>query len=223
MDRLYDSLESLLPTDVSCAAGLVADHTAELFEIERAALGDVVPKRRNEFSSGRVYARAALAALNCPRCPIGVGADRRPNWPSGYIGSISHSSVWCTAVVGRDQRYVGIGVDIESDEPLDSPVRENICRRDEPTGVVDIHGHAIDSAKLIFVLKEAAYKAYHPGTSSFLDFHDLRITIAAPRGMFQAEIVRPGAPSLAGRRRFGGRFTWIGQHLLAAVAIENNG
>jgi hypothetical protein len=39
--------------------------------------------------------------------------------------------------------------------------------------------------------------------------------------MFQAEIVRPDAPSLAGRRRFDGRFTWIGRHLMAAVAIEN--
>jgi 4'-phosphopantetheinyl transferase EntD len=117
------------------------------YGLERAALDRAAPKRRNEFSSGRVYARAALAALDCPRCPIGVGADRLPHWPSGYIGSISHCSVWCTAAAGRDRRYAGIGVDIESDEPLPAAMQENICRPDEAEGVLDIHGYAVDSAK----------------------------------------------------------------------------
>jgi 4'-phosphopantetheinyl transferase EntD len=221
MGGLCDVLKSLVPTDVACAAGPVADHSAALFALEHAALVDAVPKRRREFSSGRVYARAALAALNCPRLPISVGRDRQPHWPRGYIGSISHSDRWCVAVAGRDDRYVGIGVDIDSDAAIDAPLRERICRFDEEDGPLQMDGRAIDKTKAIFVLKEAVYKAYYPGTFRFLDFHDIRVTLVPPRGLFHAEIVGSDIPSLAGRRHFSGHFGCFDRHLVAAVAIAS--
>jgi enterobactin synthetase component D / holo-[acyl-carrier protein] synthase len=70
MSSLRSLLRRLLPGDVSCAAGPVADHAARLFDAERAIIEKAAAKRRDEFSSGRVSARTALADLGFPSCPI---------------------------------------------------------------------------------------------------------------------------------------------------------
>ena len=222
MNRLCNWAERLLPADVACAAGPVADHDAALFEVERAAVAKAAPKRRHEFSSGRFYARAALGALGAPHCPIAVAADRRPLWPDGYVGSISHSGQWCVAIAGRGDRYVGIGIDIERVDAAAAAVRDDICRPDEEHGAVAVDGEPVDAANVIFVIKEAVYKAYYPSVLRFLDFHDLRVTLPAAPGTFAVELVGSGVPSLAGRRRFTGGFGRVDDYVVAAMAAENS-
>src|SRR5207248_2715445 len=150
------------------------------------------------------------------------GSDRRPLWPDGFVGSISHSDLFCAAVAGRTDRYAGIGIDIDIDEAVSAPIRQMICRADEDDGFVHVEGRSIDATKLIFVVKEALFKAYYPASRNFLDFHDVRIVISAHAGVFEAEIVRLTGPSLSGRRHYGGRFSRIGNHLVAAVAIMHD-
>lgn len=132
----------------------------EAEQIERANA-----KRKAEFSAGRAAARAALGM---PEQVIEVGKSRAPIWPTGYCGSISHSKTRCVAIVGSSQTYLGIGVDIELDTPLNDDLRESI--------LCDCERSASGSEAIqIFSMKEAFYKALSPHLDRILTFHDVHI------------------------------------------------
>ena len=92
-----------------CAPGAVAD----LLPQEAACLGDAVPERAAEFAAGRQCARRALAELGIMNFALVAGADRRPTWPDSIVGSITHTTGLCAAVVGRRSHFRGLGVDSE--------------------------------------------------------------------------------------------------------------
>jgi 4'-phosphopantetheinyl transferase EntD len=218
MNGLVNFLRSMLPDDVACAAGTLDEVRADLFDIERNAISRAVAKRRREFRAGRSYARAALAVLGCPPQPIPVGADRRPIWPNGFIGSISHCDQVCAAVAARSEAYAGVGIDIEGDEPVDDGMRALICRPEERQRAAAVT-LSTDGAKLLFVVKEAVFKAYYPATGAFLDFHDVSVDLDERSQAFAATIVGGDKPTLANSRCFLGRISRIEGHLVAAVAI----
>ena len=137
MTDLNDLLKSMLPHDIAFAAGAIEHADFGLFDIESAVVSGAVAKRRREFGAGRAYARAALAALACPPQPIPAAADRRPIWPRGFIGSISHCDHLCAAIVGRSAAYLGLGIDIDDDTPLEDAMRDIICRHDKRRRVAD--------------------------------------------------------------------------------------
>ena len=70
-----------------------------LFPEEEALVAGAVTKRREEFAAGRNAARAALAGLGPPPCPLLRAGRRAPAWPQGIVGSITHCSGFCCAVV----------------------------------------------------------------------------------------------------------------------------
>jgi 4'-phosphopantetheinyl transferase EntD len=221
MTGLNELLKSMLPGDVAFAAGAIADAGVDLFDVESAAVAGAVAKRRREFGAGRTYARAALAGLACPPQPIPVGTDRRPIWPRGFIGSISHCDHLCVAIAGRSEAYAGLGIDIEDDKPVEEGMRAIICRPDErqraPAGRL-----STDGAKLSFVVKEALFKAYYPATSAFLDFHEVSVELDERCQAFTATLVSDDKPALAHSRCFAGRVGRVEGHLVAVVAIARN-
>jgi 4'-phosphopantetheinyl transferase EntD len=213
--RLQETLAAMLPTDVAFAGGTL-DVGDDLFAVEIKAIDMAVRKRRREFCAGRAYARRALAALGCPAQPLVVGPAREVIWPPGFVGSITHSDQGCIAIVARRKNYCGIGVDLESDQPLrDDDLRALICRPEERS-IVWTGG---DLTKLLFVIKEAVYKAYYPGAGFFLEFSDLSVQIDAAQQRFRAELVRGEAPALAGHRCFAGGFGCWQNHLIATVVV----
>jgi 4'-phosphopantetheinyl transferase EntD len=221
MTGLNELLKSMLPDDVAFAAGAVAHAGVDLFDVESAAIAGAVAKRRREFGAGRAYARAALAGLSCPPQPIPVGTDRRPIWPRGFIGSISHSDHLCVAIAGRSEAYAGLGIDIEDDKPVEEGMRAIICRPDEMQRVAAAR-LSTDGAKLVFVVKEAVFKAYYPATSAFLDFHEVSVELDERSYAFKATLVRDDKPALAHGRCFLGRVGRVEGHLVAVVAIARN-
>jgi 4'-phosphopantetheinyl transferase EntD len=218
MTGLIDLLKSMLPPDVAFAAGAIADGGVDLFDVERSAVSGAVAKRQREFAAGRVYARAALAALACPPQAIPAAADRRPIWPRGFVGSISHCDHLCAAIVGRSAAYLGLGIDIDDDTPLEDGLRDIICRPDERRIVAE-NGLSADGAKLLFVVKEAVFKAYYPATSAFLDFHEVSVELDERNRSFTATLVAAEKPSLADSRCFQGRVGRVQGHLIAVVAV----
>jgi 4'-phosphopantetheinyl transferase EntD len=218
MTALPDLLKSMLPPDVAFAAGRVEDARGELFAVEREAVARAVEKRRREFAAGRAYARVALGALGCPPQAIPVAPDRQAVWPVGYVGSISHTDRLCAAIVGRAEAYAGLGIDLEHDAPLKDDLRHMICRPEE-RGEAGVPG--ADAGKLVFVAKEAVFKAYYPATRTFLEFHDVAVAFDAPAQSFEARLVGD-KPAVAGLRRFSGRFGRVDGHIVAVVVIARN-
>jgi 4'-phosphopantetheinyl transferase EntD len=213
-------LQSVLPCGAASAGGgLLSLSDAPLFPVEETSVARAVSKRRTEFRTGRTYARAALAALGCAPAPIPVGESRQPVWPNGFLGSISHSGPICASVVGRSKYFAGLGLDFELDEALETDLYPLICREDELYLKQYLAGTAIDPGKLLFVIKEAVYKAYFPGAGVFLDFQDVKVEIDPARTGFQALLVNSSAPSLAGRRQLAGTYAHIDRYLIAFIAV----
>lgn len=218
MTGLNDLLRSMLPHDIAFAAGAIEHAGFDLFDVESLALSGAVAKRRREFTAGRTYARAALAALACPPQPIPPAADRRPIWPHGFVGSISHCDHLCAAIVGRSAAYVGLGIDIDDDTPVEDGLRDIICRPDERQRLT-APGLSADAAKLLFVMKEAVFKAYYPATNAFLDFHEVSVELDERSRSFRATLVAADKPELADSRCFLGCVGRVEGHLVAVVAI----
>lgn len=214
MTCLQQAIAAVLPGDVAVAGGTIEAAAEALFPIEAAAIARAVDKRRREFTAGRTYARQALALLGCPPGPIPMASDRRAIWPPGFIGSISHSRHLCAAIAAASNRYIGLGLDVEDDTPIeDQALRDRICRPEEKAS------NGLDRSKLLFVIKEAVFKAYFPEGGAFLDFDDVSVTLDFARQSFTAVLIRPEIPRLAGRAAFAGGFRCTEQHIIAAMAI----
>jgi len=103
----------------------------DLFEIEERCILNAVRKRRDEFAAGRGAARRALSMLDIPSMPIPRADDRRPIWPGGIVGSISHAENVAAAIVGRAEDIDGVGLDIEAAAPLKKELLRHILTAEE--------------------------------------------------------------------------------------------
>lgn len=159
-------------------------------ELERA-----VPKRRAEFRAGRrcvteLYRRAGL---NLPL--PGWRETGGPLWPSGWIGSISHSRNRAAACLASRQRVHAIGLDLEYVMPEATAlrVRDSILHAAETAA-------SAERLTLIFSFKESLYKALHPLLQRFIGFDEVRVeTVESGRIGFEpvGELARQwpaGAP-----------------------------
>src|SRR5690606_27457336 len=98
------------------------------------------------------------------------GADRQPLWPDGIVGSITHSANRCVVVAGRTSRFLGVGVDLETNE-----VPPHLA----PTTLSATE--AIDDLRtplrLKFSAKESIFKCVFPKSESFLEYCDVAVDV----------------------------------------------
>jgi 4'-phosphopantetheinyl transferase EntD len=216
---LLDLLKSFLPHGIAVAGGPIDVKGVSGFETEELTLGRAVLKRRHEFRAGRAYARAALTVLGVKPCDIPVGELRQPVWPPGIVGSISHTDKLSFAIAARSVNFRALGIDLEGDDALDPDLIALVCRPEE----LQAHGNrgrsGMDEAKLCFVIKEAFFKAYFPGTGAFLEFEDVSVTIDMYNQSFHAKLIAQSKPSLAGSRALSGHFGQGCGHLFAIAAM----
>jgi len=114
---LLEAWRVLLPPCVKVSAGPLLNHTAPLTFTEGASAGIVDGERLRELQSGRVYAKAALSMLGVNDAELPIGPDRAPQWPNGFVGSITHvrngGGSHVAAAVGRACDVQAIGIDVE--------------------------------------------------------------------------------------------------------------
>jgi len=167
-------LRSLAPATVRTGARRIdPSHCTALHAEEHQFVRRAVPKRRNEFATGRLLLRELLDHDGV----IGVAPSRAPSWPAGTRGSLAHDRHHAVAAVTRDHRISAIGIDIEPSYELSSELAGAILRPEE---------RAMD-AHLVFALKEAAYKAWSSLGGRMLEHHD--VVVSTEGGRFEARIV----------------------------------
>jgi 4'-phosphopantetheinyl transferase EntD len=202
---LRHSAGSLLPGSVCVGASLGAEPGLLFMEELRAVMG-AVPARVREFAGGRMAARAALDRLGLRDHPVPMAPDRSPVWPDGVRGSITHAGGLCLAAVTRDPEILGLGIDLEPDDPLPSEVLAEVVLDDE---------RGLD-ARFVFSAKEAVYKALFPQVGRVFGFDAVRI--AARDAGFLATTTMPLGP-IPGGTRIVGRAARLHGFFLTAVAI----
>lgn len=212
-------LDALFPEGVATVLSLAPDAAEPLSPVEAAFTTSFAPVRLAEFRHGRACARRALLRLGATPSDIPVGAHREPIWPAGIVGSISHAGAAAAAVVARATALRSVGLDIERAGALEPGLAARICTAEELRRYATGGASPGEAEMLVFVLKEAAYKALWPCIGRFLDFHDLEVTLDRARGAFTVASRSAACPApLAAALE--GRFARHGELLAAGVALR---
>ena len=149
---------------------------ALLFPAERECVKRAVAKRVQEFAAGRLCARRALAEFGIHDFQLLAAPDRQPIWPSSMVGSITHTSGYCLAVLAPGSRLRALGVDSERVDAVGRELWPTIGGPAESAWCASLPSEEQSAAMaLLFCAKEAFYKCQYPLTEEWLDFHDLRI------------------------------------------------
>ena len=178
---------------------------------DETAFADPRPGARVEVrrasGAARIAARRLLHELGAdeaaplPRLPSGA-----PAWPAGIVGSLAHDEAFALAAAARGGRLVGLGVDVEPAEPLPAEIVDMVVSAAERRET----GNDGVAQRLIFVAKEAVYKAIHPLDGTWLDFPDIEIRLAD-----QTATLRDGR-----RLRV---IPFAGERLIAVALVEASG
>ncbi|HEY4073762.1 MAG TPA: 4'-phosphopantetheinyl transferase superfamily protein [Herbaspirillum sp.] len=169
-----------LPASVYLAGGDAAVVTADIIANSSTSLplplGKASPKRKTDYLAGRHYAVAALRAAGCEDAtPPAMGEDRLPQWPAGWLGSITHSNGEAMAAVGNAGVTRLLGIDVET--LIDPASVDGIAALVALEGELALfEDHTPSQAlTLLFSAKESLYKALYPDTRRFMDFSAARI------------------------------------------------
>lgn len=196
-----------------------APAAADLFPVEREHMANAVASRVREFAAGRSCARAGLAVLGAMHAALPPGPDRRPQWPSGVVGSISHTHDYCVAVLGRTARFSAIGVDAERVQDVDPSVWPLTLRAEEIARLDGLDERARQRhAAIAYCAKEAFYKFQYELTRSWLDFED--VSVDAVGHAFEVTVHAPSHAIHQIRSRWSGKFSIDDTLVIAAIAAE---
>ena len=176
---LSDLAASLFDTETRVGVARISDcDPRTLFESEVRGIRNAVASRAREFAAGRTAARQALGQS----VAIDTALDRTPLWPNGVAGSITHAAGFAVAAVSR--RASMVGLDLEPHEDLPEEIIETVLSPSERTRVGDLR-----EARLVFSLKECAYKAQFPLTRQIFGFDGFEVAWSS--GKFEAEFRQP--------------------------------
>lgn len=169
-----------------------------------------VPTRQLEFISGRLCACAALRAAGLAAPPaVGMGRDRAPLWPPGYVGSITHAGGFAWAVATPRSLLRSLGVDLER-VPDASAANELLPQLLAP-GEAPPQIPGWDEPRriaLAFSAKESAYKCLAAFGASELGFQDLQLTAVEPEAAsLRMRLLRAFAPHLRAGLELAGGFS----------------
>ena len=213
-------IERILPSGVACAEAFSDAPGTVLFPEEEALVVRAVERRRHEFATARDCARRALAALGVTPLPILRGERGAPQWPPGFVGSITHCTGYRAAAVARASDVLTIGVDAEPNDSLPERVLQLVSLPAERTMVRDL-ATAVPSIcwdRLLFSAKESVYKAWFPPTRRWLDFTDADIAIDPADGTFHAHLLID-SPVVGLRRHTGFTGRWLAEQGLILTAV----
>jgi len=173
LQKSFDALA--LPGVVLGHRLIVPGDDLELRPDEKAAFSKSVEKVRRASGAARIVARRLMAQLGYPEQSVTKSAGGAPIWSPGLVGSLAHSSDVAVAALARHADFASLGIDIEPAEPLHAHLLDLVATPTERHAIA----HDPCGGRLLFVIKEAVYKAVYPLDAIFLEHHDVEVNIAA--------------------------------------------
>lgn len=195
-------IEALFDGPVAAAELRGEGDRQALFEAEREGQARWAHKRVVEFAAGRQCAHEALRRLGVQPVPLLRQPDRRPGWPPGIVGSITHSHGFGAAVVAHDHAMRSVGLDVEVAGAVEPDLWPRILTPQEMSWL-QCQPAAVQRllASVVFSAKEAFYKCQYGVTARFLEFAEAQLSMDWPgQGASQWALrVEGGGVALAGR------------------------
>lgn len=190
-------------------------------------LTTAIAKRRLEFLAGRFCAQAALAGLGIgAQDTLEISQSKAPKWPTGVIGSITHTKNYAAAVVGKSTTWQGLGIDseviVEDSKP--TSLIKHVCidgefeklARDYEMGISELF-------TLIFSAKESLFKAINPIVNKFFGFKGASLDRLSPEeGSFIVRLQTTLSPGFQAGYEYKGYYTTTGNRIMTYVFIRNS-
>jgi 4'-phosphopantetheinyl transferase EntD len=149
-----------------------------LFETEAKTVS-ALPDKRRASGSARIVGRALLKELGVAEQPIPRRISGAPLWPDGVTGSFAHDHLVAVAALAPSRDVAALGIDVEPAVALPADMLDLVSTPKERLG---IDGDPM-RGRVLFVVKEAVYKAVHPHDGKFLDYHDIEVDLAANKAV----------------------------------------
>lgn len=136
-------------------------------------------KRQAEYIAGRYCAIQALTDTaepnSRPELQIPIDDNRRPQWPLGTLGSISHSRDRAIAIAARDTDFSGLGIDCETllSDTAAAEIAPWVVQRNDLSCKIEVSLSYGLWVTLIFSAKESLFKALAPTHKKYIDFGQL--------------------------------------------------
>lgn len=214
----------LFPDGVAAAEMRETADPGLLYPEEAVSVERAVAKRIGEFAAGRACARLALAEIGIHDFAIRTAKDRQPLWPTGVIGSITHTTGFYAAVAARVGDLIAIGLDCEVVGKITSDIWESISRPEEMQWIQSLPPpQQAAGVALIFAAKEAFYKCQYPLTAEWLDFHDIRVQAlgwGSEASEFVIEPIRALVIEPIAATPMVGRYVLHDQFILSGIALR---
>jgi enterobactin synthetase component D len=207
-----------IPEDICLVLTDSHSQSDVLFDIETDYSDKVVPKRKNEFITGRMCARKALQHFGVSPVPIPIGDNREPLWPEGFVGSITHCEGLYAAAVARSSQYRSIGIDAENIQSFSSDVTDMILTDIEKSWYQDDFSEESTTC-IIFSAKESVFKCLFPVVKHSIDFLDIEVSLDSVRQSFCAILPSPLATKV-GRKSLEGICSMDECHVFTAVFLN---
>jgi len=168
--------------DAMAVPGILVDHRLiadgdelALLPEEMGAFTGSVIKVRRASGAARIVARQLLSRFGHAPRAIPRSTAGMPVWPDGIVGSLAHDAEVAIAAMAARHEFLSVGVDVEPAEPLDPSLLDIVATAKERERAQDDPFHG----RLLFSIKEAIYKAVYPLDGTFLDHHDVEVSLSS--------------------------------------------
>jgi 4'-phosphopantetheinyl transferase EntD len=190
-------LAELFPVAVEAAELTGAGDPSQLLPIEREGKQRWADKRIREFAAGRQCAREALRRLGYAPAALLSLPDRRPDWPAGVTGSITHCSGLASAVVARADVARSLGLDAEVIDAVEEHLWPRVLNSAERSWMQSCPADERRTwATVIYSAKEAFYKCQYPVTARWLEFEEVHVNLERPESRSAKFSIEARSPSL---------------------------
>jgi 4'-phosphopantetheinyl transferase EntD len=142
-----------------------------LLPAEAGAFATSVVAVRRASGAARMVARELIARLGQRPAALPKSPDGPPTWPEEIAGSLAHDARVAIAAVGMRRDLGAIGIDIEPAEDLPAELIDLVATPAERAMIANMRF----GGRLLFVAKEAAYKAVYPLDHTFLEHHAVEV------------------------------------------------
>ena len=185
-----------------------------------------VPKRQAEYLAGRYCAKRALSLLGSNQTVVQSGHRRQPIWPTGVVGSISHSNEAAIACVSRCPNIIGLGIDLEENIKTETmeKIESSILTERDRRWLSETNLAKEQLFTIIFSLKESFFKAVFSQVKKYFDFDAVSIKhIDEDNNTLQFQINYNLSESIVAGQIYQGKYrTWINNMVVTFIEIKSD-
>ncbi|MEX2474083.1 4'-phosphopantetheinyl transferase [Marinobacter sp.] len=189
------------------------------------SLQRAVAKRQTEYLAGRLCAREGLRrATGEPAVPA-LGDDRAPVWPTGCVGSITHTQGWAASIIGQQSDYAGLGLDAEiimSDDRALPLCRQILTPSEQARFRPELTHQAGHFITLVFCLKETLFKALYPLVQKRFYFEHAELLSWHPDGTARLRLLTHLSRDWPTETELDARFVQERDRLVSLVVVKAN-